>query len=153
MADYVKALALIKQHGVFGLGGDDGCLCTSFAVQGVNVEISCRKSSGSPRGARLATLVRVTCSWMGTMPEDLAPIAREVAEQVYKYESIATFVRYCDYQNDHPARCVYCGKLRQNEAAYLCDKCQNGVSVWKESIAKQYDFRPVEFMLGAYEKE
>jgi len=43
-ADRTKAIELIKQHGIDGLGGLDGCTCMCFRVQGIDVHISCWKS-------------------------------------------------------------------------------------------------------------
>lgn len=40
-----KAIEIIKQHGIDGLGGLDGCTCMSFRVQGIDVHISCWKSN------------------------------------------------------------------------------------------------------------
>ncbi len=39
-----EVVSLIRQHGVGGLGGYDGCACSHFHVLGVYVDVQCRKS-------------------------------------------------------------------------------------------------------------
>ena len=121
-----KALKLIQDVGVFGLGWSDGCLCSHFEVQGVCVSVSCRKSENC---------LRVYSSG-DVDPEDLQAIAAEVNRQL---EPNHLAIRFCDYKFDHAngkwegegktARwveesiCCYCAGLRQDEEAYLCQKC------------------------------
>ncbi len=44
------ALETIKTVGVYGLCASDGCKCLNFSVHHVNVDVACRKSSGSVDG-------------------------------------------------------------------------------------------------------
>ena len=133
------ALALILQHGIYGLGGSDGCRCTHFFVQGIWVDVSCHKSEHS---------VRVYSDYLERDPLALEPIAREVLRQIARsVESWGTpeeeaieiasryRIRFCDFSTDNvngrregekyvwDHKCSYCGKPRLNAAAYLCDDC------------------------------
>jgi hypothetical protein len=136
-----KALELIRQHGIYGLGGADGCECTHFHVQHVSVDVSCRKSGRS---------IRVYSNSMDQDPLSLELIAQEVLDQIIRgqvafwgieeaeaRESHGYRIRFCDsaidnangrwvgekYVWDH--KCAYCSKLRISTTAYLCDDCLN----------------------------
>lgn len=76
MFDPPRAIALIKQVGVYGLNGSDGCACTSFSVHGMDIEISCRKS---------AHLVRVTSYSCDSIGIDLQPVADAVLADLTAY--------------------------------------------------------------------
>ena len=71
---------LIREVGIYRLGGYDGCPCTSFEVQSVSVDVSCHKSS---------QCVRVHSHHMDYCDDNhrldkslLQPIADEVLRQV-----------------------------------------------------------------------
>lgn len=100
------AVSLIREVGIYGLGGNDGCPCTSFEVRNVHVDVSCHKSEKT---------VRVWSHHMDYTDESyrrcnaaLKPIADEVLRQVDAYydaggEYAADFaVRYCSWDEDHP---------------------------------------------------
>lgn len=77
------ALKLIRQHGIYGLGGHEGCPCTEFSIQGVNVSVSCHKSE---------SLIRVWSKHISYLKDSyepdaarLNPIAEEVRSQVDKW--------------------------------------------------------------------
>lgn len=102
------ALDLIKSIGIYGLGGNDGCPCTSFMVQDVNVDISCHKSGDGPR-------VRVYSNSLDFAGEDYAldiryfdGLAEEVLRQVDAYydaggEYAATYeISYASYEQEYP---------------------------------------------------
>lgn len=146
------ALKVIRDVGVGGLGGFDGCLCTSFAVQGIEVDVSCRKSSGS--AGHFGYTLRVHSRHMDATGAYLEAVAREVAGQLQAIEGYAVRVRYCDYLQDHPAKCIYCGADREDAAGYLCSGCLSGEK-WSSKddpalfieSAKARDYREHEFAL------
>ena len=94
------ALDLIKDVGVATLGGFDGCLCTHFSVQGVSVDVGCRKSSNRAT-VRVYSNQEIPRSY-------LEEIAEEIAKHLGKIESTPMSFRYCSYQDDNPPRCIYC---------------------------------------------
>src|SRR5271163_3760873 len=92
------ALALLKQHGIWGLGLGDGCRCTNFTVLGVSVDISCHKSEHC---------VRVIGWSHGSIAGDrrdaseLESVAREVLVQLGEDVAYGYRVRFCEYRHDH----------------------------------------------------
>lgn len=118
------ALDLLRKVGVRGLSGTDGCLCMSCSVQGVDIDISCRKSGacyvpGAPDFRGL--LIRAHSSHMDAMYADLQDVADEVASQLADAgQEIAT--RLCDYRIDRGMLCAYCEKPRTDVAGYFCAK-------------------------------
>lgn len=146
------ALKLICDIGVGGLGGYDGCLCTSFEVHGVHVSVSCRKSSGRNaekiRPGFAGILVRVYSDHMDKTGKVLSAIAQRVASDLAP-EGYPVMTRFCDYNSDAGQQCTYCSAPRQDAAGYLCEKCLNSPNVLGGSIAEQHDFRPYDFVLAA----
>lgn len=71
------ALKLISEIGVGVLGGFDGCACTAFSVQGVNVDVSCRKSG---------KYIRVSSRHDDAFRADLQMIANEVERQIMEFD-------------------------------------------------------------------
>lgn len=51
MAEVDSVLALIRDTGLHQLGDLEGCVCCSFNVRNIAVEVSCGK--GTPRGIRV----------------------------------------------------------------------------------------------------
>ena len=149
--DSKAALDLIRSVGVHGLGGYDGCLCTNFEVQGVHVDVSCRKSSGGI-GFR-GTLLRVYSHHIGTEPTDLVPIAREVARQLVAMEETPVKVRFTDYEHDAKKICVYCGKPRTEAAGYLCEDCKTKEAWPGQTVSDAYDYSPHDFIVAPPSRE
>lgn len=146
------ALELIRREGVFGLGGYDGCLCTSFRVRGIDVDISCRKSSGGLDGTIeptfYGTTVRVYARSGDVGGDALRAIAEEIASQLRaggSGEAIA--VRYCDYTHDKDGKCIYCGRDRAEPADYLCRACKTGINPLGQLIAEVHDPSRFQFRL------
>jgi len=131
---------IIRDVGVGGLGGFDGCCCCGFSIRGVGVDVSCRK------GSNMDTIftdfygigVRVHSNHMDVGPEILQAVAREVVSQLSDRGN-AIMVRYCSYKQDKECKCSYCGKERE-QAAYLCAKCQDSVNPFGDQIAPQYQY-------------
>src|SRR5690242_14469171 len=102
-----EALNLIKTVGVGGLADFDGCVCGSFAVKGVGVDISCRKGSTMDSiftdfygiGMRV-----VSRGDEGDVP-GLVAIAEELIRQMQPW-GYAIMVRFCSYEDDKKCRCV-----------------------------------------------
>lgn len=135
MVNKDKAIALLRQHGLDGLGGHDGCDCCYFNIQGVEINISCHKSGHS---------IRVYAN--DRIAEELEAIAKEVQAQMladyHKWENaepeerVHKFrVRFCEYTDDHTggrwegtkyidhAKCCWCSAPREDRQAYLCPSC------------------------------
>lgn len=127
LGDGKAVIALIEQHGLFGLGGSDGCECVNFSLHGFDVSVSCHKSEHT---------IRVSCHVMDFDPQDLIRIATDVQSRL----TSGYRVRYCSYEDDHSrverapdwdhmmrikeARCCYCGAHRVDEKDYLCEACK-----------------------------
>ena len=127
------ALKLIRDHGVLGLCESDGCLCIHFEIQGVNVDVSCRKSSvgGLPFDREFyGTVVRVHSRHLDSSIIELQPIADEIVKQVAGYDGRPIAVRFCDWAYDRPPRCAYCGEPRADLNGYLCAKHQDVDKYW-----------------------
>lgn len=146
--DAQAALSLIKEIGIDRLCDFDGCVCSSFAVKGVEIDISCRKSSDP--AYRGGTLIRVHSASMDATPARLESVAREVAAQIHiETHGERVSVRYCDYGDDHPMKCLYCRKPRTDVAGYLCDTHLIGRDPFGDLIAEGRDYRSVEFKIVA----
>lgn len=78
-----QVVALIEQHGVYGLGGMDGCACTDFQVHNVSVSVQCHRPSGGPS-------VTVRGKHFDVTPQEV----RDVAAAVLR--SLRTHWRYTD---------------------------------------------------------
>lgn len=126
-----KAVALITEHGLFGLCESDGCLCCNFSIHNVHVSVSCRKSE---------KCVRV---WSDSMDYDAAmleKVIRAVLADLARYDSTylcnAYRLRFCEYAFDHyraqgqdgqwsvSHRCCYCNGPRAVATDYLCEACK-----------------------------
>jgi hypothetical protein len=122
----------MKRFGLWGLGGADGCACTEFSLYNITVSVSCHKSERT---------IRVSCPSMERDPRSLEALAVEAMSQLrdrYEYEEPFA-VRFCEYSYDHvnghregtgtdakwvkQQKCCYCGALRDDPKAYLCEKC------------------------------
>lgn len=121
-----KAIALIMQHGLFGLCESDGCPCCNFSVHNVEVGVSCRKSE---------KCVRVESHSMDYDPPALEKVMRAVLQELQKEDSTEYRIRFCDYQSDHhrtkvngswieSCLCCYCSKPRAGATGYLCNECK-----------------------------
>ncbi len=127
----MKAVDIIRQIGVWGLGCPDGCRCASFEVGAIQVHLSCHKSSH---------MLRVWSNHMDIGPAELQDVAVEVLRQLSnnasrEYASEYS-VRFCSYANDHDnkqnpepgvflydGKCEYCHAKRSTQE-YLCDECK-----------------------------
>lgn len=128
--DGQAALALIRDVGVWKLGDFDGCLCGHFVVKGVEVDIACRKSSGSHGRT---TMLRVHSESLDASIEELVPIADEVRRQIGEGDGTPIATRYCDWLKDKNNACCWCGKPRADADAYLCVACEK-----KPEATKRY---------------
>lgn len=121
-----KALALVKSVGIYGLAGTDGCLCMSCAVQGVSIDVSCRKSASGIPGYR-GTVVRVWSRHLDFDAKALQVIADEVVLQISE-ETQRVVTRLCEWRIDESQLCAYCEKPREDAAGYLCNE---HLGVWR----------------------
>ena len=118
------AVDLLRKVGLFGLAESDGCLCMSFAVQGVTIDVACRKSTGCfvPGTPDFRGLViRSHSRNLDTDLPGLRSVADEVAAQLGE-EGCEIAIRLCDYRMDKDVLCCYCEKPRTDVAGYFCDK-------------------------------
>jgi hypothetical protein len=76
MSEPEKVLALIKEIGIWRLGNFDGCICSSFKLRDVNVDISCGK--GMDRAARVYSN---SMDFMEDHDEQMKDIAEEIKRQ------------------------------------------------------------------------
>lgn len=141
-----RAVAIIRDVGVFGLGFTDGCICTSFSIQGIDVDISCRKGSNMDTIFRefYGIGIRVYSSSLDSTGEGLGLVAREVARQLAD-QGYDIKVRLCNYDRDRECKCVWCGNPRE-KTAYLCDQCLTNEDA-KPHDGSQWEFsvlRPAE---------
>ena len=118
------ALALLREVPLERLCDLNGCICTSCAIQGIEIDVSCRKRSGTSRDDGPTTMIRVHSRHLDADAGGLAMVAQEVVRQVHRWEPWPHIVvRFCDYAQDNPPKCIYCGKSRNDMAGYLCDAC------------------------------
>jgi hypothetical protein len=77
MSEPEKVLAIIKEVGTWRLANFDGCVCSSFSIRNVEVDISCGK--GRDRAVRV-----YSCSFDYEENHDelLRPIAEELKRQI-----------------------------------------------------------------------
>lgn len=83
-----EALKLMREVGIYGLGGNEGCPCTDFKVHGIAVSVSCHKSSKTV--SVYGTPIDFIKGNGDDVPyyvdtERLRPIAEEVLRQVDAY--------------------------------------------------------------------
>jgi hypothetical protein len=97
---------LIREVGIYRLGGSDGCPCTNFEVQNVHVSVSCHKSGD--HGLRVWTNhADYSDENYRRVDAALRVIAQEVLRQVDDYydahgEYAATFdIRYRSWEKDN----------------------------------------------------
>lgn len=76
MSEPDKLLAIIKHVRIWRLGNHDGCICSSFALRGVNFDISCGK--GQPRAVRVYSQ---SGDYDNNHDALLRPVASEVRRQ------------------------------------------------------------------------
>lgn len=142
------ATELIKEIGIYRLCGTDGCLCMSCHVQGISVDISCRKSDAAietPRPGFFGVKLRVHSGSMDANGPDLKEVAEEVCRQLAD-EGYAIAVRYCEYKYDKEQICIYCDASRADPKGYLCEECLVKPTVWGDGkVADHYDYRKYEF--------
>lgn len=124
-----RAVKLIQHAGIYGLGPADGCLCTNFEIQGISVDISCRKSSGSLDF--FGTIARVHSHHGDVGTADLYLVAEEVVRQLSE-QTEHIKVRFCDYEDDKERRCVSCHKPRPDPNGYQCVECASKNDWWFE---------------------
>lgn len=117
------AIALIGRVGLIELFGTDGCMCMHGSVQGVDVDVSCCKSSGCfiPAEADYrGIVVRCHSGSMDETPESMLRVADFVAGQIEAMGYQKPAIRGCDYDHDKEQLCVWCDKPRQDLAGYYC---------------------------------
>lgn len=148
MITSAKALLdLLNQHGVYGLAGYDGCRCAHFSVQGVNIDIGCHKSNSGINKWHSRGVIRITGNDDLDM-DDRKAIAEKLlqllTEKEWEDERRDPYwvIRFCGWEYDDKQICVYCGKPRQDQQGYLCDKCLAGYSLYgpQYKLADSYDF-------------
>jgi len=138
------ATKLVKDIGIYGLCGTDGCLCMNCVVQGISIDISCRKSDAGMRQIDpdfFGIKLRVHTGSMDASGESLKEVAEEVVRQL-RDQGYAFLIRYCDYEHDAKCKCGYCGKPREPKA-YLCSECLTRKEPY--DIAAAYDYTRFEF--------
>lgn len=102
-----SVIELIREVGIYRLGGNDGCPCTNFEVQNVKVDVSCHKSEQTVR-VHTHHADWADDDYQATDTRLLEPIAREVLRQVDDYyqaggEYAAGFtVRYRSWESENP---------------------------------------------------
>ena len=74
------AVELIKEKGIAGLGGFDGCHCSRFSVFGFMVNVSCRKSLGT--GEFNGSRVRVSSRCLDIQKDDLKRVGGGVCDDL-----------------------------------------------------------------------
>lgn len=121
------AVELLRKVSIFELAGTDGCFCMTCSIQGVDIDVSCRKSSGTYIYSRInpdfsGLVVRAHSSHLDANLTALQAVADEVSRQIRERtgEDIAT--RLCDYQHDDQMLCCYCDKPRTDAAGYFCNE-------------------------------
>lgn len=137
-------LELIKRHGIYVLGGYDGCPCTSFSIGAYEVDVSCHKSK---------KCVRVVCSYSGQRNRaGLEAIANAVLAELAEEGRSGYQVRFCDISQDHAngrwecgkwvdeQKCCYCASPRADVDGYLCEDCR------LKPIAESYSFDRAPFV-------
>jgi hypothetical protein len=77
MSEPELVLAMIKEMGIWRLGNCDGCMCSSFSLRNVHVDISCGK--GTDRAVRVYSY---SGDYDDNHNELLRPVAEEVRRQV-----------------------------------------------------------------------
>jgi hypothetical protein len=124
------AIALLRKVSVFELSGADGCYCMACSIQGVDIDVSCRKSGGSRVFRKLkpdfsGLVVRAHSSHMDANLAALQAVADVVCEQLREHTSQAIETRLCDYRHDAEQLCCYCDKPREDAGGYFCDAHKN----------------------------
>lgn len=143
MLDAEAVVSLLKQHGLFGLFGSDGCLCCNGHLQAVSIDVSCRKSSAAKPEGFYGVLVRIYSCYMGTDPANLRMVADEVVRQLKEQTELPIMTRFCDYESDAKLKCVYCSKPKE-AGQYLCGMCQVGMDPFGGRIADSHDLKRLE---------
>jgi hypothetical protein len=137
------AVSLIREVGIARLCEFGPCLCATCEIQGVHIDISCRKSSGTG-----SLLIRVYSHHMDHTGAELRSVADIVAVQMQPMEAgMSISVRYCSYEDDHPAKCIYCGSFREDAKGYLCVSCLN------KPHTIHRDYRAVEFACPPFDDD
>lgn len=77
MSEPEMVTAIIKEIGIWRLGHCDGCMCCSFALRNVNIDVHCGK--GQERAVRVYSS---SGDYSDNHDEMLKPIAEEVQRQV-----------------------------------------------------------------------
>jgi len=131
------AVALLREVGLFRLGGTDGCLCSGCEIVNYEIYFSCRKSDKT---------LYVRCPSMGTSMEDLQAVAIEAMRQIREQDNWSELrVRFGNYAETHQNKCVYCAKPRKDPDGYLCEKCLTGKDANGLPIADHHDFTRIDF--------
>lgn len=125
-SDSERVIYLIRECGIYGLGGYDGCACTSFCLNSIHVDVSCHKSEQS---------IRVWCRSLEYDTDGLQLVMDAVCEALKRDGvDIEYMKRFCEYSYDNNGHwvkgvwikrptCCYCGKPRSSQDTYLCGEC------------------------------
>lgn len=133
-------ISLLKERGVYGLAGGDGCRCAHFSNHSIDVDLSCHKSSGVKW--HQWGVLRVSSSHSDIGMRDYQAVAQELLVQLREpsweeeYGDQYWLVRFCTWKQDQEQSCVYCAEPREDERGYLCNKCLVGA-------AETHDYRRI----------
>lgn len=142
--DGEQAAKLIDEVGIHRLCHFDGCLCGSCQIQGVEIDILCRKSTASLGFNGLT--VRVHSRSASADPESLKPVAISATREMRRLDGWSPIrLRYCSYEQDKKNLCVYCGRQREESSGYLCPQCLVEKDPFGRNITQSHDFRRAEF--------
>jgi hypothetical protein len=135
---------IIENVGLFSLSGYDGCVCGGFAIQGIHVDISCRKSGASTTHDApnfYGTSLRVYSKSLSAMTQELKAVAELVSKQIRdSNEWTAIKVRFCSWDDDANSKCNYCGEEKPH-GGYLCKSCT------EKPEAQYYDYTEMDFTI------
>jgi hypothetical protein len=143
MTEADVVLDLIKEKGFGGLGYLDGCICCSFALKGIKIDISCRKSGGSDQKP-YGPMLRVWSNSMECDPDGMVKVASELVSQMKVYTNSLVKVRFCSYTTDKNNSCSYCGAPRENADKYLCNECYKKKDDWNGgTLASTHEYSEI----------
>lgn len=118
------AIDLLKEVGIYRLIDFDGCLCGGCEIQGISIDISCRKSSGGFKFSEdfHGTTVRVHSRHLDSSFSELQEVANEVVGLLKSEagERGEIGVRLCEYEMDKESTCVWCNGPRSDASGYYC---------------------------------
>jgi len=135
--DARAAVKILKKLSIFELAGTEGCLCMGCKIQGISIDVSCRKSSAGqlPYDSEYyGTVLRVHSNDLYAECSDLQLVADEVASHIKNDTGGKIVIRFCDFEYDHKVLCTWCNKPRQDAYSYYCDQHKLEFSKMTEHI-------------------